>query len=103
MEYGEIGRSAFALFFVIGLLFGIAYLAKRFNLQKKLQGLAKEGRRIQLIESFYLDARNRILLVRCDQKEYVVLIGAAQPLLLDTREINSDAQKTWKFAPPNEA
>ena len=48
-----------------------------------MQKLQNE-RRIEIVESKRIDARNSLALVRCDDKEYFLLIGATQNVVLDS-------------------
>jgi len=42
----------------------------------------RPGRRLSLLESLPLDARRRLVLVRCDQTEHLLLIGGEHDLLV---------------------
>lgn len=65
--------------FVLGLILIIAWGAKKTGLHKKLQPHG-EGERLAIIESLAIDAKHRLLLVKCDKHEYLLMVGGNQPL-----------------------
>jgi flagellar protein FliO/FliZ len=66
-------QAVFALAFVLALIAAAALLARRFG----LAGAATAGgqRRLAIVEMLALDNRRRLVLVRRDQVEHLVLIG----------------------------
>jgi flagellar protein FliO/FliZ len=44
------------------------------------------GRRLQVVEALALDPRRRLLLVRCDGREALLLVGGAQDVMLGWQE-----------------
>lgn len=78
-------RFLFALVFVIGLIGGIAWLAKRYGLERHIKKppRGKKSRRLTILESLSLDARRRLLLLGCDGKEYLVVLGNNSETLLE--------------------
>lgn len=71
-----------ALCAVLALLLVAAKLARRFGLAGAVArpGAAASGRRLQLVESLALDPRRRLLLVRCDGEELLLLTGGPNDL-----------------------
>lgn len=72
----EIGllRVLAAFAFVIGLILLLSWLLKYFRgsaLLEKVQG----ERRLQLVEQLYLDSRHKLVLVKCDAVEHLLLVG----------------------------
>ena len=67
--------------FVLGLFGVCVWLLKR--VQMKNLG-AKNGKRLSLTEQLYLDPKRRVVLIRCDDTEHVILIGQQQEQLLST-------------------
>jgi flagellar protein FliO/FliZ len=47
-----------------------------------LPGGAAKDRRLQLVESLPLDARRRLVLVRCDQREHLLLLGGNEDIVI---------------------
>lgn len=89
MELSEYSRFVFALGAVIGLIWLLAHLAKRFKLDEKFRGVTGAQGRIQVRDVHYLDAKRRITIIRVDQKEYVLLLAPDHAELIDTREVTS--------------
>ncbi len=87
MEWALFFKAVLALAFVLGLmmltLWAVKYLEVRGVKNRFMQKLQNE-RRIEIVESKRIDARNSLALVRCDDKEYFLLIGATQNVVLDS-------------------
>ena len=73
----DILRAIFALAFVLGLMWGLGFLIKKYGWRFGLPTAMNVGRtrRLQLVEILPLDHRNKVALIRHDQKEHLVLIG----------------------------
>ncbi len=74
-------RGFFALAVVIGLILGLAYGLRRYapQLMAKLQ--AQRGqRRLQVVETLVLDPARRLVLVRFDDEERLILLGEGHDL-----------------------
>jgi len=73
MDLLDIARSLGALLLVLGLIGGAGLAARRFG----LPGLAKSSstRRLKITESLMISPRQRLLLVRRDDVEHLVMIG----------------------------
>jgi flagellar protein FliO/FliZ len=75
MEFTTYLRFVLVLVLVIGLILGLAWAVRRFGLTGALQGSLGRKRRLNVVESATLDGRNRIVLVRRDDVEHLLLIG----------------------------
>jgi flagellar protein FliO/FliZ len=75
MEFTTYLQFVVALILVIGLILGLAWIMKRFGLMGSLQGAMGRKRRLAVIESAALDGRNRVVLLRRDNVEHLVLVG----------------------------
>ena len=76
-------KAIASLVFVLGLIAGAAYLARRFGAAGG--GLLGRGkRRLSLVETLPLDSRRRLLLVRRDDTEHLLLIGGAGDVVVET-------------------
>ena len=71
----------------LALVLALAWAAARALRGGRLA--APQGRRLQLAEALALDPRRRLLLVRCDGREALLLTGGGQDVLLG-----------WLEAPP---
>ena len=65
-------RFLAALAFVLGLIALLAWAARRWRLGATPPGSA---RRLALLEVLPLDPRRKLVLVRCDGREYLLLLG----------------------------
>ena len=73
MDFVTIVRFAFALLIVIGLIAGLAWLLRKYGNGRLLQNSARG--RIGIVEVAGLDARRRLVLVRRDDVEHLVILG----------------------------
>ena len=81
MDFLSTLRAVFALAIVLGLILGLAYILRRYapQLMAKLQ--AQRGqRRLQVVETLVLDPARRLVLVRFDDKERLILLGEGHDL-----------------------
>lgn len=86
MEWVSILQAFLSLVFVIGLLLLTLWLIKYCQLKGincRMVRRLKNAQRLDVLEMRRLDARNTLLLFRCDDQEYVVMLGAGSPLLID--------------------
>ncbi len=81
METLDLARAFGALLLVLGLLGLAAWLARRLELYRRLGGPA--GGRLAIVEQRWLDSRTRLLLVRRDRVEHLLLLGPGAPLLIE--------------------
>ncbi|MDX6750321.1 flagellar biosynthetic protein FliO [Geminicoccaceae bacterium 1502E] len=68
-------RLLAAALVVAGLAALFLLLARR--LERLRAGGSGNGRRLAVLETCWLDSRTRLLLVRCDRAEHLVLVGQA--------------------------
>ncbi len=74
MDGGEVLRAVLALTFVLGLILVCAMAVRRFG-WVDFQSPAATTRRLALVESLTLDPRHRLLLVRCDDRDHMLVLG----------------------------
>jgi flagellar protein FliO/FliZ len=72
-------KFALALVLVFGLIALCAWALRRFGLGGVVRPAA--GRRLAVIESLPLDARHRLVLVRRDDREHLILLGAGETVV----------------------
>ena len=83
-------RFLLALVFVIGLIGLLAWLARRMGfgavrLSPAFRGKGRDDRRrLAVVEVTNVDARRRLVLIRRDDTEHLVLLGVNQDLLIDS-------------------
>ena len=80
----EFLRYISALIFVLALIGALAWLVRRFGLAGRL-GMPTGQKRLSVIEVVALDARRRLVLVRRDSTEHLLLLGATGDLVVETR------------------
>jgi flagellar protein FliO/FliZ len=72
VDWIDWARALFALIATLALIVGAAYAARRLGM---LQPGAQGPRRLKVSESLMLDPRRRLVLVRCDGREHLILLG----------------------------
>ncbi|MCP5433509.1 MAG: flagellar biosynthetic protein FliO [Alphaproteobacteria bacterium] len=85
MDFFDILRSVGALAAVLGLIAGAVFLARRFGLVAGAEGGQFAARRLGIVESLSLDPRRRLVLVRRDGAEHLLLLGDNREMLIETR------------------
>lgn len=70
----QILQLVFALGLVVLLMAGLAQLIKRLGLAQAMP-VHKSQKRLKVIESQSLDARRRLVLLQCDDKQHLVILG----------------------------
>ena len=79
-------RALFALLATLALIGLVAYGARRLNM---LQGVVRAPRRLKITESLMIDPRRRLVVVRFDERELLLLLSPA-----GDRAISEVAAKT---------
>jgi flagellar protein FliO/FliZ len=64
-----------ALGFVLALMGGLALAVRKFGLAQGIPRTNSASRRLKVIESLSLDPRRRAVLIRCDDKDHLVILG----------------------------
>lgn len=82
MEVWEILRFVLALGFVLGLVALCSWLAKYMGLAPRLSGNTGSGR-LDVVEIKPLDAKRKLVLVRRDDVEHLLLLNGERDLLIE--------------------
>jgi flagellar protein FliO/FliZ len=90
MDYAVYFRFLLALVFVLGLIGVIAWAGRRFGLLRGAVRPRNGVRRIEVLETASVDAKRRMVLVRRDRTEHLLLLGTAGDLVIE-RGIPSEA------------
>ncbi len=77
------GRFVLASFTVVGLISLLAFGLKLFASRGWIKA-ASTNARLKFLDSLQLDSRRRLVLTRCDDKEYLLLLGGDHDLLLSS-------------------
>ena len=83
MELGDYTRFVLALVFVLALIGLLTWLVRRFGLAGRMPMNTKQGRRLDVVEVAALDSRRRLVLVRRDRTEHLVLLGANADIVVE--------------------
>ncbi len=69
-------RFAIALVFVLGLIGLLALVAKRFGMVPRVTiGGSRGGKRVNIVDVTNIDGKRRLILVRRDDTEHLILLG----------------------------
>lgn len=83
LELTEYLRYAAALFFVLALIGLTVWVLKRFS-GGKLSASGRQGRRLGIMEAAMVDKHRRLVLIRRDDREHLIMIGGPQDLVIET-------------------
>lgn len=86
MELSQLMQFVFSLILVIGLIWLTAYLMKRFGVDKRLRGVTGQQGRLAVADVLYLDPRRKLMIVRADAQEYLLLVSNEKTEILDRLE-----------------
>ncbi len=77
-------RLVFACSVVALLLAGLAFILKYVSTQGLLIPYGKkQARRLKIIENLALDSKRRVVIVRCDGREHLLLLNASQDIVVE--------------------
>ena len=79
----EIVRLLLALAVVIALMGGLALLLKKLGLGAAEAKNKTGQKRLRLLESLPLDTRRRVVIIECDGKEHLVLLGVNDDTVIE--------------------
>jgi len=82
MEWDLYVRAILALVFVLGLIILASQLLRRVG-PGGLAVARRRPRRLALVETLSLDSRHRLVLVRRDGVEHLLLVGGASDLVVE--------------------
>lgn len=83
MEFASYLRFGAALVLVLGLIGVAAWAARRFGFAGRLPAARSRGRRLAVVDVTPLDTKRRLVLVRRDGVEHLVLLGSAGDLVIE--------------------
>ncbi|MDC7677346.1 flagellar biosynthetic protein FliO [Asticcacaulis machinosus] len=82
MDLVGVLRAVFALMTVLGLILGLAFVLRRYAPQLMARLTAPRGqKRMQVVETLVLDPARRLVLVRLDDEERLLLLGEGKELI----------------------
>jgi flagellar protein FliO/FliZ len=83
IDVGLLFRSVLALLFVLALITGATWLAKRYLGSSVFTGLSGR-RRLGIVETLAIDSKSRLMLVRRDDTEHLVLLAPGGTTVIET-------------------
>jgi len=83
MSFDVYFRFLIALVFVVALIGGLAWLVKRFGWGRRFIATSST-RRLAVLEVLPLDGKRRLILLRRDKVEHLVLLGSERDLLIES-------------------
>ena len=92
MDLVSAGKYFFALLFVAGLILFFAWIVRKFGLEKKWAGAGRHSQRLKVVEVLPIDPRRRLVLVKRDATEHLLLLGQHSETVVE-RGIGSDTGK----------
>jgi flagellar protein FliO/FliZ len=84
MDVFTFAQSLAALLFVLALIGGCFWAARRFGLVARTGLRGKAGQRLQLVDALTIDARRRVVLIRRDDVEHLVILGEKEATLIES-------------------
>ena len=75
-------RLVLALVFVLALMGGLSIALKRLGFQGS--GVASSKRRLKIVESLGIDSRRRLVIVQCDDRQHLVILGPQGETVVET-------------------
>jgi flagellar biogenesis protein FliO len=85
VELGVILKTGLVFLGVIGLIVLIAQLLRRWQAKGGLSFLAPSTGNLRLLDQLTLDHQRRVVIVRDNHQEYVLLLGTHNDTVLATR------------------
>ncbi|PWC77747.1 flagellar biosynthetic protein FliO [Azospirillum sp. TSH64] len=84
MDLDQYIKFLMALVFVVALIMVVAWVMRRVGMAGgTVRGRARQ-RRLSVVEALPIDAKRRLILVRRDDREHLILLGANGDLLVDS-------------------
>jgi flagellar protein FliO/FliZ len=84
MDYAAYSQFVLALVFVLALIGILGALARRLGLGGIRAAKGSPERRISIVEVRPLDAKRKVILLRRDHVEHLIIIGPASELLIES-------------------
>lgn len=83
MDAGQLMKFSAALLFVLSLMGLLALAMRRINNGGSVMPLSR--RRLKLIETLPIDPRRKLVIVRCDDAEHLLILGTNGETVIESR------------------
>ncbi len=84
MEWSGYLRFFLARLVVLGLIGGFTWMARRWGLGGVRTGKSNRSERLEVVEALSIDARRRLILIRRDDREHLILLGQDSERVIET-------------------
>ncbi len=84
MEFESYLRFVATLVFVIALIGLLAFLMRRYSVGGRMMRNARGRRRLSIVEVSPIDGKRRLVLIRRDDKEHLLVVGATGELVVES-------------------
>lgn len=78
-------RFLIALLLVVAMIFAAAWVARRLGLGGRLVAVGGKKRRLAIVEVLPLDGKRRLVLLRRDGAEHLLLLGMTSDVVIESR------------------
>jgi flagellar protein FliO/FliZ len=85
MESPDLTRFVLAFVFVVGLIGLSAMLLKRYGARYRLSAINQPDARLKVVEIRYIDPRRKLVLVKRDGVEHLLLLADGRETVIETR------------------
>jgi len=101
MDATGILKAVFALAIVLGLILALAYGLRRYAPNLLARVAAPRGRkRMEILETLVLDPTRRVVMVRVDDEERLILLGEGRELIEPRAHVEARVKAAHADAPP---
>ena len=83
MGFSQLIQVVLSFGFVIALMLFLSFLVRRFGLEKRWQTARSHGGSITMIDSMFLDAKCRVVIVGMANKRYALLLDSERATVID--------------------
>lgn len=83
-ELPQFMRLIVALIIVLALMGGLSLVLKKLGLSTQANIRSGDTKRLHIVESLPLDARRRLVIIRRDDTEYLVILGPNSEIVVES-------------------
>ena len=84
MDFDTYFRFALALVFVLTLVGLLGFVIRRFGMGRTVPRARGKDRRLHVVEVAALDSKRRLVLVRRDRTEHLIILGPGNDVVVET-------------------
>jgi len=101
MEFDTYLRFILVLIFVLGLVFALGWVLKRSGISGS--AVAGKGKRLGVVDTAFLGPKHRLVLVRRDEVEHLVLLGPNSNTVVESGIVNGKGRQSFQALVKSEA